>query len=205
MTARNLDTETPLPHSSEKTPDDFLTSFLGDKIRKRRLELGLSMEKVAQIAQVSRGMLGLIETGKTTPSIAILWKLSKALRTQVAEFLPDVSLHGPKIFKKEESKLLSLHKDQLSARVLYKDEENYLEFLEVEVAPGRYPLPIWFQKQKSQTVSLVQGEVGLVLGGKKNQLSPGDTAVFLARDLQEIFNPGQGKARLFWISSTVSL
>ncbi|WP_246057288.1 XRE family transcriptional regulator [Leptospira gomenensis] len=182
-----------------------MTSFLGDKIRKRRLELGFSMEKVAQIAQVSRGMLGLIETGKTTPSIAILWKLSKALRTQVADFLPDVSLHGPKVFKKEESKLLSLHKDQLSARVLFKDEENHLEFLEVEVAPGRYPSPIWFQKQKSQTVSLVFGEVGFVFGEKKNQLSPGDTAVFLAKDLQEIFNPGRDKARLFWISSSVSL
>ncbi|RHX84547.1 helix-turn-helix transcriptional regulator [Leptospira stimsonii] len=201
--ARSLDNSDTT--SSEKVPDDFLTSFLGDKIRKRRLELGLSMEKVAQIAQVSRGMLGLIETGKTTPSIAILWKLSKALRTQVAEFLPDVSMHSPKIFRKEESKLLTLHKERLSARVLYRDSENHLEFLEVELSQGSFPLPIWFQKQKSQTVSLVNGEIGLVFGGKKNLLSPGDTAVFLAQELQEIFNPSSSKALLFWISSSVNL
>ncbi|WP_232380657.1 helix-turn-helix transcriptional regulator [Leptospira ainlahdjerensis] len=182
-----------------------MTSFLGDKIRKRRLELGLSMEKVSQIASVSRGMLGLIETGKTTPSIAILWKLSKALRTQVAEFLPDVSLHTPKVFKRQESKILSLYKEKLRARVLYKDPENHLDFLEVELAPGNFPPPVWFQKQKSQTVSLVHGEIGFVFGGKKNLLSPGDTAVFLAKDLQEIFNPSPSKALLFWISSSVNL
>ncbi|TGL97502.1 XRE family transcriptional regulator [Leptospira barantonii] len=202
--ARSLENQN-ISNPPEKAPDDFLTSFLGDKIRKRRLELGLSMEKVAQIAQVSRGMLGLIETGKTTPSIAILWKLSKALRTQVAEFLPDFSLHGPKILRKEESKILTLHKDKLSARVLHQDSENRMEFLEVTLAPGSFPLPVWFQKQKIQTVSLVQGEVGFVFSGKKNLLSPGDTAVFLAQDLQEIFNPSTSKAVLFWISSIANL
>ncbi|WP_167883383.1 helix-turn-helix domain-containing protein [Leptospira yasudae] len=184
-----------------------MTSFLGEKIRKRRLELGLSMEKVAQIAQVSRGMLGLIETGKTTPSIAILWKLSKALRTQVAEFLPDVSLHGPKILRKEESKTLTLalYKDKLIARVLHKDAENHLEVLEVSLAQGSFPLPTWFQKQKVQTMTLVEGEVGLVFAGKKNLLSPGDSAVFLAQDLQEISNPSLTKAVVYWISSTANL
>ncbi|XDD49037.1 helix-turn-helix domain-containing protein [Leptospira sp. WS92.C1] len=203
--ARSLENQNLQEKHSERVPDDFLTSFLGDKIRKRRLELGLSMEKVAQIAQVSRGMLGLIETGKTTPSIAILWKLSKALRTRVSEFLPDVSMHGPKIFRKEESKILTLNQDKLSARVLHKDLENHLEFLEVELSPGSYPLPIWLQKQKSQTISLVSGEIGLVFGSKKNLLFPGDTAVFLAQDLQEIFNPSDDNAILFWISSAVNL
>lgn len=202
--ARSLENQND-SHSTGKCSDDFLTSFLGEKIRKRRLELGLSMEKVAQIAQVSRGMLGLIETGKTTPSIAILWKLSKALRTRVAEFLPDVSLGGPKILRKEESKTLALFKDKLIARVLYKDAENHLEVLEIRLAQGSFPLPTWFQKQKLQTVTVIEGEVALVFAGKKNLLSPGDSAVFLAKDLQEISNPSLTQAVVYWISSTANL
>ena len=67
------------PLSVKHEPDEEtwgLAAIIGGHVRKLRKQLGLSLENLAQRSHVSRAMLSQIERGCSTPTIAVLWKLS---------------------------------------------------------------------------------------------------------------------------------
>ncbi|HBD64101.1 MAG TPA: XRE family transcriptional regulator, partial [Clostridiales bacterium] len=52
---------------------------LGDKIRSLRLKQKISIEQLSLITGLSKGLISQIERDITGPSVASLWKISKAL------------------------------------------------------------------------------------------------------------------------------
>jgi DNA-binding XRE family transcriptional regulator len=54
---------------------------LGDMIRSRRIELGLTQAEVARRAQVSQPALSRIEGGGGVPTLAMLDRLARAMET----------------------------------------------------------------------------------------------------------------------------
>jgi transcriptional regulator with XRE-family HTH domain len=61
-------------------------------LRKRRLELGLSQEQLAEIADVHRNFVGLIERGEQNISIDSLIRFSKAVKRSLANLFADAGL-----------------------------------------------------------------------------------------------------------------
>ena len=64
-----------------------LISVLSARIRARREERGLSLDRLAARSQVSKGMLVHIENGRANPSIATLCKVAAALGASVADLV----------------------------------------------------------------------------------------------------------------------
>ncbi|MCG8451679.1 MAG: helix-turn-helix domain-containing protein [Spirochaetales bacterium] len=60
---------------------------IGDAIRKIRNEKGLSQEKVALDAGLSRRYIYMIESGKNNPTFETLQKLSKVLNVRTSEIV----------------------------------------------------------------------------------------------------------------------
>lgn len=60
---------------------------LGTALRSLRKHRGLSQEALALDAEVERNYISLIELGKNSPSIRILFKLCKALDVSPSSFL----------------------------------------------------------------------------------------------------------------------
>ena len=68
--------------ASAQKPLDSATQvakLVGDSLRTIRRQQGHSLDTLARASGVSRAMLGQIETGKSAPTITLLWKVSKAL------------------------------------------------------------------------------------------------------------------------------
>ena len=64
---------------------------IGQRIKVRREERGLSLSALADLAKVSRGYLSQIESGDVdNPSAAVLFRISKNLGTSVAKLLGEV-------------------------------------------------------------------------------------------------------------------
>lgn len=57
----------------------------GDRIKRLRIKMGLSQEKLAEFANLHRTYIGQIETGKRNVSLVNIEKLSKALNVQMRE------------------------------------------------------------------------------------------------------------------------
>jgi len=59
---------------------------LGRKIQKRRKEFGYTQEELAERINLSRTHMGHIEQGRKSPSIKVLEKIAKALKTSPSSF-----------------------------------------------------------------------------------------------------------------------
>ena len=64
-----------------------LPKVLGKKIRKRRNELDLTQEELADKVGISRVYIGYIEQGRHAPSLEVLEKIAKALNIRLSDLL----------------------------------------------------------------------------------------------------------------------
>jgi transcriptional regulator with XRE-family HTH domain len=67
------------PHGSG-TSARFLEESIGREVKRYREKLGLTISELAKASEMSAGMLSKIENGATSPSLASLQALSKALQ-----------------------------------------------------------------------------------------------------------------------------
>jgi transcriptional regulator with XRE-family HTH domain len=65
---------------------------LGDAVKRRRIELGISREDVAERMHCALTYPGMIECGTRTPRLPMLGHLARALETTPADLLEDVEL-----------------------------------------------------------------------------------------------------------------
>lgn len=63
------------------------TLKLAKRIRHLRKKKGMSQEELALEAGLYRTYVGHIETGRYSPSVYIVWKIAKALKTPLPELL----------------------------------------------------------------------------------------------------------------------
>lgn len=186
---------------NDRNVDEVLTVVLGETLKRRRLELGLSMEKLSQLSTVSRGMLGLIESGKTTPSIGILWKLSKSLRIPIGEMIPDLFAQSPRFIGASEGKKWISPKNTAESRVFYQEERDRLSIVEWKLAIGKVSqfnhLPSAFDIKIYQVV----GKTRIKLKTKDMVLEPADSAFFPIAELEFLENELKEESRFLWIAS----
>jgi transcriptional regulator with XRE-family HTH domain len=82
-------------------------------------------------------MLGQIETGKSTPTISLLWKVATALDVPFATLLAAETTSGTAVLRREEAKLLSSSDGRFTSRALFPfDSERRVEFYELRLAPN---------------------------------------------------------------------
>ena len=58
----------------------------GRKIQKRRKEIGITQEELAFRVRLSRTHMGHIEQGRRSPSLEVLNKIARALKTSPKDF-----------------------------------------------------------------------------------------------------------------------
>jgi transcriptional regulator with XRE-family HTH domain len=68
------------PHAGASSHARFLEQAIGREVRRHREKVGLTLAELAKAADLSAGMLSKIENGATSPSLATLQALSKALQ-----------------------------------------------------------------------------------------------------------------------------
>src|ERR1700710_1329985 len=80
---------------------------VGVNLRRLRSKRGLSLQRLAQQAGVSRAMLSQIELGRSTPTISLMWKISQALDVTFSAFLTTQQGRTPVVLSAQSCKLLT--------------------------------------------------------------------------------------------------
>jgi transcriptional regulator with XRE-family HTH domain len=65
----------------------MLKRVVGERIREKRKRLGLTQEGVAEIAELDRKHIGMIETGQAEPRIGTLVSIAGALDLPIEELV----------------------------------------------------------------------------------------------------------------------
>gem|GEM_PF-1484652 len=70
-----------------------MTKIICKRIKKRRAELDMTQEDLAEKVGVSRVYIGYVEQGRNTPSLEILEKIAKGLKTKLSDLLELIFKH----------------------------------------------------------------------------------------------------------------
>ena len=109
------------------------------KIKKYRLEKGLTQEDLAHATGLSQGYIASIERGMRTPSLAVLGDMASCLGIDVAKLFSTEELEQDKAVIKDIGKMMSIVDDWLESHGvrMSKDSRSELVILLLEDHTGK--------------------------------------------------------------------
>lgn len=81
-----------MPRVSVKTDKDSPLVLLGAAIRARRKALQISLEALADLAEIDRSHMGKIERGERNVTLLNVLRIAKALQSKPSEILAEAGL-----------------------------------------------------------------------------------------------------------------
>ena len=73
--------------------DSELAAEFGSRLRERRKALGFSQERLAELADVRRTFVGLLENGYSSPTLATIVRFARALDVDPGELIVGIGDH----------------------------------------------------------------------------------------------------------------
>src|SRR5690606_3195990 len=133
-TRRRVDSRAKAPADEELLEDEM--PEIGGNLRRLRSEQGLSLDKLAHLAGVSRAMLGQIELGQSTPTIKTLWKISRALGRPFWALTGGSANRGTTLLTASQTRRLANQSGTFVSRALFPlGGPRRVEFYELWLAP----------------------------------------------------------------------
>lgn len=182
-----------------------LPAILGKNLRRLRTRRGYSLERLAKLSGVSRAMLGQIETGKSTPTISLLWKVATALDVPFANLLAAEATHGTAILRREAAKVLSSSDGRFTSRALFPFEnERRVEFYELRLAPNHREDAAAHAPGTKENLIVAEGTVEVSTANERPvTLAEGDAILFEADVKHSYRNLGSAEAVLYLVMTYV--
>lgn len=155
-----------------------LLDVVSTRIRERRKDRRLSLDRLAALAGVSKGMLVQIENGQANPSIATLCKVAAALGASVADLVQVSGQHPAEVLPAGAPRLLWRGPKGGSATLLVGSAgPDMLELWSWELRPGeRYDAQAHPQGTE-ELLHVVRGRLALAFGAISYVIESGGSAV----------------------------
>lgn len=182
-----------------------LAAIVGQNLKRLRTRQGYSLERLAKAAGVSRAMLGQIETGKSVPTISVVWKIATALKVPFANLLAAQEAQGTVVLAKDRAKILSSSDGRFTTRALFPfDGERQVEFYELRLAPNHREDAEAHAPGTRENLVVVRGVVEVATGRDRLQLlSEGDAIYFQADVAHSYRNLGSTEALLYLVMTYI--
>ena len=179
--------------------DDILNA-LPSRLKSARKAKGLSLDAISNLSGVSRSMVSQIERGESSPTIATLWNLTRALNVDFAGLL-DGADTGDRIDVLRAAEVPSIDNMGQGCRIAILSPP--------EEAGGHEVYDISFEKNGKLTsqphshgatehLSVLEGRVQVTSGTATCEVTVGDTARY-AVDVEHEITAIDGPARVFLI------
>lgn len=182
----------------EDTAD--LTPILGANLRRLRLRRGLSLERLAKASGVSRAMLGQIELGQSTPTINVVWKISRALGVPFSALISQQRRPRTALLAGARAKLLTSADGTFTSRSLFPfDEARKVEFYELHLRGRAREVAEPHAAGTTENLVVAAGALELSVDTERFVLAAGDAVFFEADVPHEYFNPGDVEAIMYLV------
>jgi transcriptional regulator with XRE-family HTH domain len=173
---------------------------VGANLRRLRVKRGLSLERLARASGVSRAMLGQIELGQSTPTINLLWKISRALEVPFSTLVTDATSREATILRAKSAKLLTSSDGSFTSRALSPSSgPRSTEFYELRLAANGVEHAEAHAPGTTENLVVAQGAVIISVGKSRHELGVGDAILFDADVSHEYRNPGPGEALMYLV------
>lgn len=167
---------------------------LGHLVRARRKELGLSLRALAERVGVTASFLSQVERDLTSPSIASLTKISRALDVPVFHFLAEQDGKSPVVRRDRRAKL-TFPDSSLTYQLLTPDLGRKIEAFLAEHEPGQKKVAIPLTQHTEEFIYVLQGQLEIQLAEDVYRLAPGDSVSFEGALLRRLASLGDETLR----------
>jgi len=149
---------------------------LGNKIRNLRKKKKMTIEKLANKAGLSAGMISQIERDKIGISVSSLWKISNALEVFIGYFFDEEKPENNPIVRRDNRKKIELDNSNAIYELLIPNLLGKIEFLQLKIEPGDSSNDKEQITHEGEECGIViQGQLLVKLGNKEYILNEGDS------------------------------
>ena len=158
--------------------DRQLLAVLSGRLRARRLDRRLSLDRLAVLSAVSKGLLVQIENGEANPSIATLCKVAAALGVSVADLVQAPEQQAAEVLPAAAPRLLWRGPKGGTATMLVGSAgPDMLELWSWALSPGeRYAAPA-HPKGTQELIHVSRGRLALGFGEVSYVIQAGGSAI----------------------------
>jgi transcriptional regulator with XRE-family HTH domain len=177
---------------------------VGAAIRSRRRQRGLSLRDLSRLTGFSIGFLSLVERGQSSLALTSLYKVAKALESEVADFFqPNGRVPEehppPHVTRAGEHAELSIAGSNRTYQLLSdRARDRVLEPLLVTVLPTE-SVEEPYSHDGEEFAYVLAGELLCIIAGAAYRLGPGDSIYFPASVPHAIHNDTGELARVLWV------
>jgi len=177
---------------------------IGEKIRRLRLQRGLTQEELADRCELSKGFISLLERDLTSPSIATLTDVLECLGTDLAAFFS--TQRDEKLVFSEADTYIKEDPETLRGMIRWlvpTAQKNQMEPILVEMQSGGET--DWDNPHEGEEFGYVlAGAVQIELGDRAVKARKGESFYFRTTEPHRLVNPGRTPCRFLWISTPPS-
>jgi mannose-6-phosphate isomerase-like protein (cupin superfamily) len=145
-------------------------------------------------------MLGQIELDQSTPTINVVFKITRALNLPFSALLTNPYAERAKVLPAAKSKVLRSHDGSFSSRALFPfGGRRTVEFYELRLGPLAIERAEAHAPGTVENLIVARGALEMVVGGDRHSLAAGDAIQFEADTAHEYRNPGKIEAVMYLV------
>ena len=161
-----------------------ITTRLAVRLKEERTAKGLSLDALAKLSGVSRSMLSQIERGESSPTVASLWNLTRALNVDFAALLDQEAepVHPIReIMRSDQTPVIRNRAAGCEIRILSApDEVGGTEVYDIRFAKGASLESTSHKTGCFEHLTVLDGALTVISDGEEAEVLQGDTIRYAA-------------------------
>ena len=176
---------------------------IGDKLRRLRLQRGLTQEELAGRCELSKSFISLLERDLTSPSLDTLGDLLETLGSDLPTFF---AKDDEKLVFGEEDIFVKEDPEGLRGQIKWlipSAQKNQMEPILVEMAPGG-ETDEDDPHEGEEFGYVLSGTLKIVLGDRTERVRRDESFYFRPNAPHKLVNAGKSTCRVLWVSTPPS-
>lgn len=168
---------------------------MGARIRKRRLQLGMTLMDLAAATGLTKSFVSQVERGRNSPSISTLRSISNALEVPMLYFFLAEQSTRP-VVKHDERRIVKFPGGGMYVEFLTPDLQRNIEMVEMRIKPGHSSARTLRAHDGEECAVVLEGEVEVEVAGIVYRLEAGDSIYIGSSQPHLVKNVGERDARI---------
>lgn len=159
-----------------------MNQHLAQHLKGLRSELGWSLDVAARETGVSKAMLGQIERGESSPTVATLWKIATGFRVSFSSFIePAPAAQGEVLYRTADTIRQQPAGEGMQVAPLFPYEKRFgFELFELTLLPGYQRESEPHEPGVTEHVIVISGLMEVLVEGEWRALAQGEAVRFAA-------------------------
>ncbi len=163
--------------------------MVGERIRQRRKELGLSLRGLGARTNLTASFLSQVENRQCSPSLSSLQRIATALEVPMFAFLDNAPPPSP-IIRAAERPRLDICDAEICYELLSRNLGGQVMALLIRVQPGGRRIAERLSKPTDEVMYVLCGQLSITVEDQTYILNPGDSISYEGRLLREFSAAG---------------